>query len=930
MKRRTLQADASSAPESHGSTRSTAAHEPTITPTKKQPAPREQTRRWLRQLFHKPRLGRRRDGSPSRLAHLSRVMLAAVLALAMTIPPQAALAAPGDRYDVLFYADLMSLKADPGHTSPAFSYRNQLEGTIISNPGSTNSSTGDSTMHFLGWYVYNENGPQPPDSQPYDFSQPLMSDLTLIARYHTEILVTFLDGFGKVFLSRQVAPGAAVPLPSSTEMQTFTAPSGYHFQSWRLNGQPYTGAGVSDDSTIEPVLSTGSAFVFFVSTGSQVPFQTVSKGSPATQPAPPTRVGYTFRHRSTSDGGGACNVTTPITGDTTLFAVWQPNTVDYTVLFWQEKPDVSGDPGENPLNYQLAYQFTSTALAGSATSAIDVSALIAAQSSHVPSRTDYRSHTISSATVAGNGSTIINVYFKRIVYTLEFSLARSDAKLVVGNTTYTDTNRYRFTAKLAQDITNLWPGNVGKVTATDARYLFYGWLPTGGATTSVSKVFTVSEDLLPKSGTNQVVAARWITSGVPTVLHYMFESLDGNVPGAVLYNNKYYLQSEQYSQPLLSSSTAPMRLKLIDGLTGLTTQSLAKRGNNYVAVTVADNDQYLFYDRNIHSLTFNTNGGTVYRNSGMDYTKILFGANVAPFEPSPPIKEIGDGLTYTFDGWYLDAEFRNPFNFQTTMSDADLVLFAKWNVAEFVVTLYDDLTLTNPVESFSRAQGEYVGDPGRYTVGTNYPGKGRFQSWVIFVGPGTTAPLDFDMPVTGDLAIHASWEVETYHITYTQGSASTGTPPTDANTYAAGANARVQGAGTLVGPGSTHFVGWRTVGAGATAPVYYTGSLITVTGDISLEPVYLPTTPPTVKLTYDPNYISPDMDAFTPPSPVGQYLLDPTSDPNATMAMPGFRVFGTPEPGTSFHFLGWSPTQLTVPWTTQAITIYGDGEILKV
>ncbi|MDR1013540.1 MAG: InlB B-repeat-containing protein [Coriobacteriales bacterium] len=848
------------------------------------------------------------------LRAVARVMLAVLLALGLTVPSTGALAAPGDRYNVYFYADTMALQAG----TPAFSSTNLPEGTVINNPGSTVPSTGDTDLRFLGWYVYSSGGPQPPDSQPYDFSQPLMGNLTLVARYHSETLVTFLDGYGKVFLTRQVATNAAVPLPSSTEMQSFTAPSGYHFQSWRYQGADYTGGGFAADATIEPVLSTGSAFVFFVSAGSQVPFQTVNKGSVAAQPAAPTRVGYRFLYWSTTDGGSAFDFSTPVTDDTTLYAVWQAQSVSYTVLFWQEKPDITGDPGTDPLNYQLSYQFTSTALAGSAASSLDVQALIASQSSHAPTYSTYRSHAVSTDTVAGNGSTVVNVYFKRIEYTFTFVLARSDAKLVIGSNTYTDTTPYQFKAKLAQDTTNLWPANIGTVTATNASYLFYGWFPTGGSSTSVSKVFTVSEDLLPKSGTSQTVTARWITSGVQTTLHYMFESLDGNVSGAVTYNGKYYLQSQQYTQSLLSSSSVPMGLKLIDGLTGLTAKSLAKRSTGYVSVTTADIDQYLFYDRNIHRLDFNTNGGTVYRNSGMDYTKIKFGQNLAPFDPDPPVKEIGDGLTYTFEGWYLDAGFRNPFSFATTMKDADIMLFAKWGVSQFSVTVYDDLTRNKPLETLARAQGDYVGDPGRYTTGTAYPGKGTFLGWVVFVGPGATAPLSFDMPVTEDLAVYANWELESYHITYIAGDAMFGTPPTDSNAYVVGTGARIPQT-LLIGPVATGFVGWRVVGT--TEPLYYPGSFVTVTGDLTLEPVFAPVNPSLVRVTYHANYLAPDMSAFTPPGDATQFLQSGTP-----LVAPGFRVFNEDVPGTSFHFLGWSTTQLNVPFTTQAIVLYEDGE----
>ena len=65
--------------------------------------------------------------------------------------------------------------------------------------------------------------------------------------------------------------------------------------------------------------------------GSSVASQTIQSGGKATKPSNPTKTGYTFKHWSTTDGGTAYDFNTAITGNLTLYAVWDIK--QYTVTF---------------------------------------------------------------------------------------------------------------------------------------------------------------------------------------------------------------------------------------------------------------------------------------------------------------------------------------------------------------------------------------------------------------------------------------------------------------------------------------------------------------------------------------------------------------------------------------------------------------------
>ncbi|GHU89149.1 hypothetical protein FACS1894202_06690 [Clostridia bacterium] len=132
----------------------------------------------------------------------------------------------------------------------------------------------------------------------------------------------------------------------------------------------------------------------------------------------------------------------------TLYAQWTPNTVAYTIQYWREKPNHSyEDSGSNYLATGTVAQYnaaanqmpnaadyiqqgsvTGTALAGST---IPLATVTAAATLNGLSNTNNTSdlfirhfnfdHYDSETKIAGNGDTVINVYYKRNIYRIEFN-----------------------------------------------------------------------------------------------------------------------------------------------------------------------------------------------------------------------------------------------------------------------------------------------------------------------------------------------------------------------------------------------------------------------------------------------------------------------------------------------------------------------------
>lgn len=168
----------------------------------------------------------------------------------------------------------------------------------------------------------------------------------------------------------------------------------------------------------------------------------------------------------------ALPTTVPV-DNVTYYAVWQPLTVYYTIAYWLEDPNWK--EGMNP-NKRYAYlgQATDTELAGAMTNVAAHQELPSKIQNDLTTQKviDHVEHASNSADVevAGDGSTIVNVYYNRKEYKLRFYYAMShevDGKTeyrVVGGTTYyfgSDGNgNVKFDEiKLLQQFSNGWHTN---------------------------------------------------------------------------------------------------------------------------------------------------------------------------------------------------------------------------------------------------------------------------------------------------------------------------------------------------------------------------------------------------------------------------------------------------------------------------------------
>ncbi|MDR1135027.1 MAG: InlB B-repeat-containing protein, partial [Clostridiales Family XIII bacterium] len=728
-------------------------------------------------------------------------------------------------------------------------------------------------VSFMGWY---ENGK--PDDAPFDFYIPIAEDKKLYARFSDKYLVQYTDPDERVFLSKRVAPGGSIPLLDAEEMILLNAPIGKVLDYWRLfeSTVPYDMTSpVNSDLKFAPVL-VDSIYVYFVTEGSDVEPIAVKRGSSLasalsdlgmTEVPEPVRSGYAFEHWTTAhDGQGSeYDQNLPLTEALTLFANWSlvPNGAQYKVIYWLEKPDfpVGSDPTPgNSGDYVYADERIEWGTIGDLIEITEIPSYTEYASSHAMRYAEFQSST--PIHIAEIGETVVNVYAKRKVYDLVFIVnpivpgyprnnqymklpMLTGETIMYAGVPYTGQNPFNYppyvlSVKYGQTITDTWPTAPNAIFEGFAGPQFYAWVPgdeLNGGGDWVTRRVVVSEDMMPKDPTSAggiFTSERGPMPGAPVRhLRYWVECLPAQVDDASVtkreYGGKTYALDESYSQDIPGADV--LNGKIISGLNHVGTNASAELTGAPLTDSVPGGSyRHHYYDRNLSTLVFDALGGTeVAPASG-----VKFGMPLGGFEPNNEMLKSG----YDFDGWYADSYTTIPFDFDAEiMPDHDVAVYAKWNPRDYKVTFRDEEGVPLGYAPLVKT-GELVDlynvtiDGVVYNNELQLPNKGQFDGWRYYpVGSRLRALYPNGKPVFSDFDLYVSWKTDAFTISYTSVGAVSGEPPWDPSRYRLGVDARVMGSNTLVG--NTEFVGWKLDRTGV---IYYPNSLISVTGDLILNP----------------------------------------------------------------------------------------------
>ena len=354
----------------------------------------------------------------------------------------------------------------------------------------------------------------------------------------------------------------------------------------------------------------------------------------------PTRQGYTFDGWYTdSECKTKADETMLLDGNKTVYAKWIPAEVNYTVVYWLEQVEED--------KYDYKESVTEKAEVGEQVSG----------SGNKSIEYYHFDHADENVTVKADGSTVVNVYYKRNSYILKFDLNDPYASMTMGNEKYTNDD-YTITARLGEDISSKWPMSTNVHVPSWNSRPFYGWAfqkSLWEETTYVSKRFELTEDML--SSTKNMSTTKYTASykdGATVKLHYMLQNADDNE----------YTDDERYSQDAIEAyGSRDYSAKDILGYIKNGSRTVTEGGiKNY----------YFYYDRKTYQIEY------YYAGENLKTEKsIRFGADIGNKNYTDLRPETVDSDA-KFDGWYLNPECTGEKYVFGVMPAANLKLYGKW------------------------------------------------------------------------------------------------------------------------------------------------------------------------------------------------------------------------------------------------------------
>ena len=570
----------------------------------------------------------------------------------------------------------------------------------------------------------------------------------------TEVLyVFFADTNGRIVHTKEGVKGDVI----KTDDVTYGLENTTHaITGWYLEGSYQTPADSvtldKENITVYAKVEPGHWLHFDSDGGTYIAPQFYSADATTAAPNVVTKPGYTFSHWEYN--GTKFEFGSPLTENITLKAHWNVNTsTRYTVIHWQENA--------NDEEFSFKEAETKTGSTGAQTSAA------------AKSYTGFTAQTITQQTIAGDGSTVVNVYYKRNVYEVKFY---STSGWFSSSEEYAD---LRITAKYGAAIGDKWPTYDGSST----------WATQSDG----SGPYQVNIDTMPLNGATFYGPK---TGSGSESAHYYVEVLPGE-SGTTTVGGKSYKLHHSDTSPGTGYTVTSEDQYPITGFTfnsGVSTQT----GGKY-------NNARFYYTRNTYNIIY-MNGGsevTSYRESVLYEQAIPASANKAA--PTPPVgKE-----KYIFLGWYDDPAGQHPHSFSGTMGPQNITVYAHWVAPTVSGVAYITMEGTGG-KNLTIPYGGTI-DESMLPNPQKPAGEGwTFAGWATKNGD-TYTPFHFSTKIYENIELYPYYtNKSSYTVTYTDGKDTV----TDMKRYASGAHADVQ-ANSFAVPEGKVFLGWAETAGGA-------------------------------------------------------------------------------------------------------------------
>ena len=653
---------------------------------------------------------------------------------------------------------------------------------------------------LTGWYT--ENDTLFDGFGEYTETIEKNSTVKLYAKFEDVYYVFFKDTTDRIVATKEGVTGVEIKFDDVS----FPVESDESITGWYLEGDQGKTAVTSvtlesTNVTLCAIVEKGHWIAFDSDGGSYVEPLFVPKGENYAAPTAPTKPGYDFD--GWYNGNTQFAFDSILDTDLILKAHWaEKKNVQYTVIHRLENADDN--------NYSYKESETKTGTAGAQTNAT------AKDTKRVEDYKGFTAQTITQETINGDGSTIVNVYYKRNVYTVKFY---SYSRLFSSSKEYTN---LRITAKYGANISDKWPTYDGSST----------W------STNDSKnegPYQVNLQTMPLNG-DKFYGPK--TERGSETAYYYVEVLPGEASDKT-YNRVGYKLHHKDTSPGEGYTITEEDKYPITGFNFKTFEADRTWSGKYAY----DNAKF-YYTRNSYDIVYVNTGAK--GNDNKHTVSYKFEASIADAGNYKPTTVPEGKEGYVFAGWYADPTGETPYDFNKTMPAQNITVYARWVAPVHKVEFVVDNSVVTEWTKPDVAHNSTISDLPTPTS----PNGDTFLGWVDANGK----PFHPSTKITGDLTLHAKFGNKAgYSVTYVTAEGSSSV--TDDKLYAEGASATVLPGPTA--PANKVFLGWTTKDKeNDTAVEYYPNSSIEITGDVTLYAVYGDKAA-TVTLTYDANFGTP-------------------------------------------------------------------------
>lgn len=454
----------------------------------------------------------------------------------------------------------------------------------------------------------------------------------------------------------------------------------------------------------------------------------------------PTKPGYTF-------SGWEPQVPTTVPAENTTYkAKWTPGESGFTVVFWYENANDDG--------YSYAGSIKPANVApGTQKSSGDYKN--AAFTGRDDTHFTYNTAKAETVTVKGDGSTVLNVYFTRNIYSMRLWDSQGNKEVDV----------LTITAKYQQDISGYFPVEFDKYSAFTSGYYKNSNYPNNGYVCNwlvgyegYSDIISrVAFDIMPGENTDYQVY-NFIQNKYNC--YYYLETLAG-MSGDEEFEGKNFKLYRKIPVPKNTQLTYDEEFFEIVGFERWKSDPEFASVDSTPAV---QKENKFYYTRNSYNLKFfNYSGFVTDEGLSVQYEAPLKDKNFTPDYPADL-----EANAYEFAGWYTTEGCFDGSEVKwdtAKMPAGDVVLYAKWAPKTHTVTTWLTADMKDVVNVGNSnvqkiAHGSLATKPTDPTNG-NY----TFVGW-FYEENGVEKAFDFSMPIVKDLNLYAKWSSNTL-VTYT-------------------------------------------------------------------------------------------------------------------------------------------------------------------